>query len=860
MDLVKITDLTGKLGISSRSLRYYEQVGLIQSARPEFEKYRYYDAENIERLKQIMVLRKMQIPVKDILRIYESQDMRVVVATFVERMSAIDREVNALFELRRITNEFLQTMLKNGIKKISALPLLYDEMEERLEFLQERAPVTYDQISAAAEKLQGEINLDIIDLQPMRMLSSRMKETGLSDPYGFWNWLRRHNVPAGLPGRHELFEFQDAAGNTVMLQKTGPDFKNSGPYTDVAFPGGLFAVGSVFVDEDIGGFHRAMVKSFNENKYYEVDFRHDGQLRHETLIETVLSPDEKRERVLVLLPVKKRLMDVSNYDPNERIYDISSSEIQSANPILWSRPVPIQGEREYLHWQYPKISTGIFVRYPFRVDIEFRIAPETGRYAWDASSGVSCVLFEFNNESYGINMGNNADQGLSEQAIRFHQPIIGNRCSYPGLGKVNVSDINHLAWIVGETHFAVIINDEVRYCGIHFPYMKMNLSAQPCYEIKVDSHGLNRVFFRKIIVSQLKSCPKIKLNKGATAMITKQSNNLLPDIRGVLNGGEGKNYRFDDCMAFMMERAGDKLGLNYWLFAGLTGDSLSQVYHRNPSTFCECCVSGYLSGPEYIGYVFDTIGYEHTYVTAQQINANKTMYLQTLMSYIDKGLPVLVRTSLKDTPGISADALTHFLYVGYEEEGKTLQFIYENDAALCRFDATGEIRQDWIFIGEKKSGGTIEEIVKKAIRKMPCWLTLPEQDGVFFGPAAFRAWAEDIEGGRYDNETDLWGNYGVYVCNLATNAGNGGRGPNIDAQFFLTTPEYRDMWPKISEQYVKMSNINGVWKALEALGGGFNVTLDALKDKERRKQIAGKLREAADCLDQVLIVLKANLK
>lgn len=57
------------------------------------EKYRHHDIENIERLKQIMVLRKMQIPIKDIIRIYESDDMSVVVETFVSRMRAIDDSV-----------------------------------------------------------------------------------------------------------------------------------------------------------------------------------------------------------------------------------------------------------------------------------------------------------------------------------------------------------------------------------------------------------------------------------------------------------------------------------------------------------------------------------------------------------------------------------------------------------------------------------------------------------------------------------------------------------------------------------------------------------------------------------------------
>ena len=139
MNLIKITDLTHQLGLTSRSLRYYEQTGLIQSVRPQFAKYRFYDEENVERLRQIIVLRKMQIPIKDIIRIYESEDMSIVVQTFVDRMDAIDGEISALSEMKRLTNEFLQTMLKHGIKKISALPLLYDEMDKHLN-LQNQVP------------------------------------------------------------------------------------------------------------------------------------------------------------------------------------------------------------------------------------------------------------------------------------------------------------------------------------------------------------------------------------------------------------------------------------------------------------------------------------------------------------------------------------------------------------------------------------------------------------------------------------------------------------------------------------------------------------------------------------------------
>lgn len=54
------------LGISSRMLRYYEQIGLIESRRMEHYAYRVYDEHAIRRLRQIIILRKLRVPVKQI--------------------------------------------------------------------------------------------------------------------------------------------------------------------------------------------------------------------------------------------------------------------------------------------------------------------------------------------------------------------------------------------------------------------------------------------------------------------------------------------------------------------------------------------------------------------------------------------------------------------------------------------------------------------------------------------------------------------------------------------------------------------------------------------------------------------------
>jgi DNA-binding transcriptional MerR regulator len=319
-------------------------MGLIDSVRQTFEKYRFYDAENTERIKQIMVLRKMQIPIKDIIRIYENQDMTVLVESFVTRINKIDHEIDALSELKRIVNTFMVAMRENGIKHISALPLMYETMSKKLETeetLDTREDMSYQKLSQLSEEVSAPLDLMVIDLPPMRVLSSKLKESNVSDLDGFWDWLGKSRIPFGTPGSHKLFEYQNDSSESVIIQSIERGFHNDSPYIDYDFEGGLFAVGSVYVDEDIASFHRLMIESFDRNPYYEVDYRHDGHLRHESLAESVISTDSMREKICLYLPVKRRLPNLEQYDPNEQVANISLTEIEQANPILKEYSAPL---------------------------------------------------------------------------------------------------------------------------------------------------------------------------------------------------------------------------------------------------------------------------------------------------------------------------------------------------------------------------------------------------------------------------------------------------------------------------------------------------------------------------------------
>ncbi|MFD1175791.1 MerR family DNA-binding transcriptional regulator [Paenibacillus puldeungensis] len=60
MELQTISQVSKHFSISTRTLRYYEQIGLITPLKKEDFAYRVYDIEAITRLRQIIILRVLQ--------------------------------------------------------------------------------------------------------------------------------------------------------------------------------------------------------------------------------------------------------------------------------------------------------------------------------------------------------------------------------------------------------------------------------------------------------------------------------------------------------------------------------------------------------------------------------------------------------------------------------------------------------------------------------------------------------------------------------------------------------------------------------------------------------------------------------
>ena len=129
-DYIKIREVTARYNISARTLRYYEDAGLIQSARSSDYAYRLYDQEAIHRLEQILILRRLNISIKDIQRIFGTSSSETVLEVLSKKVQDIETEVSLLQELKEIVLTFIRQIEQADFSKEADVRLLYEKARD----------------------------------------------------------------------------------------------------------------------------------------------------------------------------------------------------------------------------------------------------------------------------------------------------------------------------------------------------------------------------------------------------------------------------------------------------------------------------------------------------------------------------------------------------------------------------------------------------------------------------------------------------------------------------------------------------------------------------------------------------------
>jgi DNA-binding transcriptional MerR regulator len=264
-ELIKVRDVSLKYDISARALKYYEDMGLIESARGDDYAYRMYDAEAVKRLEQILILRKLNISIKDIQRIFKTAGSEVVLEVLNTKIENIDEEVALLHELKKILFGFIQHINQADFGKESDVKMLYEkakEIETQITAADYKGnSANINRLAEITEKLDKKIP----DIMVVNIPNFRAVTSGLASPdevFGaFGPWQEAHNhlftpvifdCPDFLTGKDGKMEWFWAVKDDVTQ-------KDAEPYKITEFQGGLYAV-AVSVDGDGGSHNKVRAK------------------------------------------------------------------------------------------------------------------------------------------------------------------------------------------------------------------------------------------------------------------------------------------------------------------------------------------------------------------------------------------------------------------------------------------------------------------------------------------------------------------------------------------------------------------------------------------------------------------------
>lgn len=177
MEEKTISQVSKHFNISTRMLRYYEQAGLIVSFRRENYAYRMYDETAISRLRQVLILRKLRIPVKQIKAILQKPDALAVVEIFRRNISELDSEIAALSLIRGILSHFVDELQKTAGMQLSSLITQEDTVMSAIKSLSLtsinfKEDKTMDKLNEADKSLSKLADVRIIYLPPSAVASA----------------------------------------------------------------------------------------------------------------------------------------------------------------------------------------------------------------------------------------------------------------------------------------------------------------------------------------------------------------------------------------------------------------------------------------------------------------------------------------------------------------------------------------------------------------------------------------------------------------------------------------------------------------------------------------------------------------
>ncbi len=304
---------------------------------------------------------------------------------------------------------------------------------------------------------------------------------------------------------------------------------------------------------------------------------------------------------------------------------------------------------------------------------------------------------------------------------------------------------------------------------------------------------------------------------------------------------------FHGCMSYLMDCLGeDKELYDYWFFNIITGDLFTQV-HCDDLQACTNGLSNAWVGRELIKKAFEGVGYDYFYIGKEDINYDLDKSFRQVAESLDKGIPVISR-------GYEGSS-NYCIICGYEAKDHVLYILHDEEIKPVMQTKLLQETKELIFAGSKKADRNLVHVLTRAIMDIPNCITRASKDGISYGKQAFLEWADSLVNGTISESTDCnaWNVYIRYLCRAGENCYAGSpmiRDLMLKRVEIVETPAF-SLLPDIQRIFDKERKI---YQALIRMGAGYEITIEQLKSPEKMGPVADKIREFADCHDELLTI------
>jgi len=123
-----ISEVARNYNITKRTLRYYEEIGLLTNIKKNESNYRCYDDESLNRLEQILLLKKLNFNINEIREIFILEDDKVIEKILLDKLTKIQQEIDSLAALKKVIVSIVNIRGNKGIQHVN----LYEILKEQI--------------------------------------------------------------------------------------------------------------------------------------------------------------------------------------------------------------------------------------------------------------------------------------------------------------------------------------------------------------------------------------------------------------------------------------------------------------------------------------------------------------------------------------------------------------------------------------------------------------------------------------------------------------------------------------------------------------------------------------------------------